>query len=99
MGGKKISDRALLKSQISNLKLKAEGVSRQGHAWADHLQNTSISGQRHLTDHSCSAYDQKRRADVCRQKLRDVAQPPCLSHVSADAQQQGETRPPHTTPR
>jgi four helix bundle protein len=39
-----------LKSEISNLKLSAEGVSRQIRAWADSLQNSDIKGQRYLTD-------------------------------------------------
>src|SRR6266550_8962593 len=41
-----------LRSQISNLKSKAEGVSRQLRAWADSLQNSDIRGQRYLTDKS-----------------------------------------------
>lgn len=39
-----------LKSEISNLKLEAEGVSRQLRAWADSLQNTNIKGQRYLDE-------------------------------------------------
>ncbi len=39
-----------LKSEISNLKSLAEGISRQLRAWADSLQNTKIRGQRYLTE-------------------------------------------------
>ena len=39
-----------LKSEISNLKLKAEEISRQLRAWADSLQNSDIRGQRYLTN-------------------------------------------------
>ena len=39
-----------LKFEISNLKLRAEGVSRQLRAWADSLQNSEIRGQRYLTN-------------------------------------------------
>ncbi|HWQ03465.1 MAG TPA: four helix bundle protein [Candidatus Nitrosotenuis sp.] len=39
-----------LKSQISNLKSKAENISRQLRGWADSLQNSTIKGQRHLTE-------------------------------------------------
>jgi four helix bundle protein len=39
-----------LKSEISDLKLKAEGISRQLRGWADSLQNSEIRGQRYLTD-------------------------------------------------
>jgi len=37
-----------LKSEISNLKSRAEGISRQLRAWADTLQNSEIRGQRYL---------------------------------------------------
>ena len=39
-----------LKSEISNLKLKAEEVSRQLRAWAESLQNSDVRGQRYLTN-------------------------------------------------
>src|SRR6267378_681305 len=39
-----------LKFEISNLKSKAENVSRQLRAWADSLQNSDIRGQRYLTE-------------------------------------------------
>jgi four helix bundle protein len=55
---------AHLKSQISDLKSLAESCSRQIRAWADHLQNTDIKGQRHLTDQSRRLYDQEKRADA-----------------------------------
>ena len=38
-----------LKSEISNLKSKAEGISRQLRGWADALQNSEIKGQRYLS--------------------------------------------------
>jgi four helix bundle protein len=38
-----------LKLEISDLKEKAEGVSRQLRAWANSLQNSDIKGQRYLT--------------------------------------------------
>ena len=39
-------------SDISDLKLKEESISRQLRAWADSLQNTDIRGTRYLTDKS-----------------------------------------------
>jgi len=39
-----------LRSEISDLKSKAERISRQLRAWAEALQNSSIRGQRYLTD-------------------------------------------------
>jgi four helix bundle protein len=45
-----LDDFAHLKSQISDLKSQAEGVSRQLRAWAESLQNSPITGQRYLTE-------------------------------------------------
>src|SRR5712692_6366728 len=39
-----------LKSEISDLKLRAEKISRQLRGWCDSLQNSEIRGQRYLTD-------------------------------------------------
>lgn len=47
---------AHLKSHISNLKSMAESCSRQLRAWADHLQNSDIKGQRHLDEKSRREY-------------------------------------------
>lgn len=49
------------KPQISNLKSFAESCSRQLRAWADSLQNSAITGQRHLNDQSRASY-QKRKS-------------------------------------
>jgi four helix bundle protein len=77
---------AHLKSQISNLKSTVESCSRQLRAWADHLQNTQIKGQRHLNEGSRLDYDQARRSDAFLQKLqqmRAAAAPSEASHVQA----------------
>lgn len=65
---------AHLKSQISNLKLQAESCSRQIRAWANSLQNSDITGQRHLNDRSKAAYDHKRRADAFMKQIEETAQ-------------------------
>ena len=49
-----------LKSEISNLKSLAEGISRQLRGWAQHLQDSPIRGQRHLTAKT-RQIDQSRR--------------------------------------
>ena len=49
-----------LKSEISNLKSLAETISRQLRGWAQHLQDSPIRGQRHLTSKTRQA-DQSRR--------------------------------------
>jgi four helix bundle protein len=52
-----------LKSEISNLRSKAESISRQLRAWADKLQNSDIKGQRYLNE--------KLRADQKRAQERE----------------------------
>lgn len=51
-----------LKSEISNLKPAAEVISRQLRGWADSLQNSSIKGQRYLTEKT------RRRARSARER-------------------------------
>ena len=57
------------KSQISNLKSLAESCSRQLRAWADHLQNSDIKGQRHLNEKTRSIYSAKQGADSFKKEL------------------------------
>jgi four helix bundle protein len=75
----RLAERGLLKSQISDLKLKieklipiCESVSRQIRGWADSLQNGDIKGQRHLNEQSKAAYDQVRRTREFMDRLRRV---------------------------
>ena len=60
---------AALKSEITNLKALAESCSRQLRGGADSLQNSDIKGQRHLTNKSRSADDQKKRAAAFSKEL------------------------------
>ncbi len=52
-----------LRSEISDLKLKAEGISRQLRRWADSLQNSDIRGQRYLTDKTKRAANEVRERE------------------------------------
>lgn len=61
-----------LKSQISDLKLSAESCSRQLRAWAEHLQNTDIKGQRHLNSESRRHYQARRDAEDFEKQLEAV---------------------------
>lgn len=54
---------ANFKSEISNLKSSAESCARQIRAWADHLQNSEIQGQRHLNQKSSRVFQQKKDRD------------------------------------
>jgi four helix bundle protein len=57
-----------LKSEISNLKSIAESCSRQIRAWAEHLQNSEIQGQRHLNDKTSKSFQRKKdQADFLRE--------------------------------
>jgi four helix bundle protein len=61
-----------LKSEISDLKSLAESASRQLRAWADSLQNSPITGQRHLNEKSRRLTDEKKRAAEFLSKLKQV---------------------------
>lgn len=63
-----------LRSQISNLKSNAEGISRQLQGWANSLQNSDIAGQRHLNDQSKRAFDNKTKADRFVEQVRRTAE-------------------------
>jgi len=58
-----------LKSHISDLKSMAESCSRQLRGWADHLQNSEIKGQRHLTDESRKGYVAAKDAEAFERDL------------------------------
>ena len=47
---------AEFKPQTSTLKALAESCGRQIRAWADHLQNSDIAGQRRLNDQTRAQY-------------------------------------------
>ncbi|MFW6324981.1 MAG: four helix bundle protein [Desulfovibrionales bacterium] len=59
------------KSQISNLKSLAESCSRQLRAWAEHLQNSEIKGQRHLNRDSEKSYRASKNAEEFKRELKD----------------------------
>jgi four helix bundle protein len=58
------------KSEISNLKSRVEGISKQLRGWADSLQNSEIKGQRYLTDKSRRAEQAKRDRAELAEELR-----------------------------
>jgi len=60
------------KSQISNLKSLVESCSRQLRAWADHLQNSEIQGQRHLTEKSRHLYQARKNREAFQQELMEM---------------------------
>ena len=61
-----------LKSEISDLKSAAEGISRQLRAWADSLQSSQIKGQRYLTEKTRQAEKAARDRKEFLEKLRQI---------------------------
>ena len=61
-----------LKFEISNLKSKAEEVSRQLRAWADSLQNSDVRGQRYLTNKTKRASKEIREREDFLKELEQV---------------------------
>lgn len=48
------------KSEISNLKLRAESISKQLNGWLDSLKNTDIKGAKFLTEKERKSYRQRK---------------------------------------
>jgi four helix bundle protein len=61
-----------LKFEISDLRSKAESISRQLRAWADSLQNTEIRGTRYLTDKSRRAETQRKEREEFLKELEEM---------------------------
>jgi four helix bundle protein len=60
------------RSQISDLKSRAESISRQLRAWADSLQNTEIRGTRYLTNQSRRIDEQRREREEFLAELEQI---------------------------
>jgi hypothetical protein len=83
-----------LKSQISNLKCNAEGISRQLRGWANSLQNSDIPGQRHLTDQSRNAWDNRKRSETFRRQIQSS-----VEQAQQEREQRRETANPSEAER
>ena len=55
------------KFEISDLKSKAENISRQLRGWANALQNGDITGQKHLTEQVKERYHWQKRTEELNQ--------------------------------
>lgn len=60
-----------LKSEISNLKSEAEGISRQLRAWAESLQNSEVKGQRYLSGKERKIAQQKKDREEFLETLKN----------------------------
>jgi four helix bundle protein len=70
-----------LGSQISNLRSKAETVSRQIRGWTAMLQNTVIRGQRYLNDSTRAAFENEKSCKAFFESLKRYRQPGTPSDV------------------
>jgi four helix bundle protein len=61
-----------LRSEISDLKSRAEKISRQLRAWCDSLQNSDIRGQRYLTTKSQRQSKEAREREEFLQELEEI---------------------------
>jgi hypothetical protein len=62
----------IFKFEISDLRSRAENISRQLRGWADSLQNSEIRGQRYLTDKGRRATKEAREREEFLKELRDM---------------------------
>ena len=69
-----------LKSEISNLKSLAESISRQLRGWAQHLQDSPIRGQRHLTSKTRQADEERRDRDEFLRELDSMRKKSSAEH-------------------
>ncbi len=68
----RLPDFSNFRSEISDLRSKAESISRQLRAWADSLQNTDIRGTRYLTDKSRRIDKQAREREEFLKELAEI---------------------------
>jgi four helix bundle protein len=61
-----------LRSEISDLKRRAEKISRQLAAWCNSLQNSEIRGQRYLTNKTRSKTKEAREREEFLKELEEV---------------------------
>jgi four helix bundle protein len=61
-----------LKTELSDLKSLAENISRQLRGWAQHLQDTPIRGQRHITSKSRQIDQARRDRDSFLRELNEL---------------------------
>lgn len=57
------------KYEISDLKLRAESISKQLHGWIESLENSEIKGAKFLTDKTRKTYESKRDLDDFDQEM------------------------------
>jgi len=71
-----------LRSEISDLRSRAESISRQLRRWADSLQNSDIRGQRYLTDKSKNRTREAREREESLDELRRLRESSQTKHAN-----------------
>jgi len=61
-----------LRSEISDLRYRAESISRQLRRWADSLQNSNIRGQRYLTNKTRTKTKEAREREEFLKELETI---------------------------
>lgn len=64
------------KSQISNLRLRCERISKQLYGWIEQLKASEIRGQRHLDEKKRAAYTSRKERDEFLDELRRLSAKP-----------------------
>ncbi len=64
-----------LKSQISNLKLMAESISKQIRGWTASLQDTKIEGQRYLNTQTKKTFENLKQRKEFEEMLKKYTRP------------------------
>ena len=64
------------KSQISNLRLRCESISKQLYGWIEQLKASEIRGQRHLDEKKRAAYTGRKERDEFLDELRRLTAKP-----------------------
>ena len=85
-------DAGHLSSEISELTSLAESCSRQIRAWADHLQNSGIQGQRHLNDATRTRYQTGKNAEEFKREIARLLHE-AHPHIYADPDTESEGKP------
>ena len=67
------------RSEISDLKSRAESISRQLRAWADSLQNSQIRAARYLTDQSRRVDKQRQEREEFLTELEQIRNPKAMN--------------------
>jgi four helix bundle protein len=64
------------KSQISNLRVRCERISKQLYGWIEQLKASEIRGQRHLDEKKRAAYTSRKERDEFLDELRRLTDKP-----------------------